>query len=76
MTWNFDATGETVDLYDPDGNLVSESVEFSGAWSEYPQAELRDEVASHLTSDAPASTEQAVLWAFQWLAGDVQEGIP
>lgn len=76
MTWYFDPEGETVDLYDPDGEVVAEGVEFSGSWSEYPRGELRDEVAGHLASGAPANTEQAILWAFDWLAGDVQEGQP
>jgi hypothetical protein len=77
MTWHFDVEDKTVDLYDPDGNVVAENVEFSGSWSGgYPQEELRDEVASHLVSGSIGTTETAILWAFEWLAGDVEEGTP
>jgi hypothetical protein len=77
MTWYFDPENETVDLYDPDGNVVAENVEFSGVWAGgYPEEELRDEVAEHLVSGTVTSTETAILWAFEWLAGDVAEGTP
>jgi len=76
MTWYFDPNGETVTLYDPSGNIVAEDIPFSGSWLDYPREDLRDEVAAHLTSDALLSAEQAVLWAFQWLSGDVEEGTP
>lgn len=76
MTWRFDPSAETVDLYDPNGNLVAEEISFSGSWSGYPREELRTEVAAHLASDALLSTEQAVVWAFQWLSGDVEKGTP
>jgi hypothetical protein len=77
MTWYFDAENETIDLYDPDGNAVAEGVEFSGTWSGgYPEEELRDEVAEHLVSGSIGTTETARLWAFEWLAGDVEEGTP
>ena len=76
MTWYFDATGQAADLYDPDGNTVAEGIEFSGSWSGKRPEELRDEVSAHLTSGAPLSTEQAVVWAFEWLSGGVEEGTP
>jgi len=77
MTWYFDPDGEAVDLYDPSGNLVAGDIPFSGAWSGgYPDEQLRDEVAAHLTSDVPLSVEQSVLWSFEWLSGDVEEGTP
>jgi len=76
MTWFFDPSGETVDLYNPNGDLVAEDIAFSGSWATSPPEELRTEVAAHLTGSAPLSTEQAVLWAFEWLSGDVEEGTP
>jgi hypothetical protein len=77
MTWYFDAQEGTVDLYDPDGNVVAEGIGFSGAWEGgYPEQELRDEVAEHLVSGSIGTTETAILWAFEWLSGDVEEGTP
>ena len=77
MTWYFDAKGKELDLYDPEERLVAENIEFSGAWSDAaPRDRLREEVVSHLASGGPNSAEQAVLWAFQWLSGDIEQGKP
>jgi len=76
MTWHFDPSGETVDVYDPDGNVVGEDLAFSGSWSGHPADDLRDDIAAHLVETGRQDTETALLWAFEWLAGDVEEGTP
>jgi len=36
VTWYFDPSGETVDVYDHEGSLVAEGKEFYGSWSGVP----------------------------------------
>jgi hypothetical protein len=76
MTWYFDPDGETVDLYDPDGALVTEDRPFSGSWSDYP-TELDPVAVDHILS-LSLSTNLSTGFRFlgEWATGDIEQGTP
>lgn len=76
MTWYFDPSGTTLDVYDHTGSKVASNREFSGVWSNFPdevltvmQEEAEDAVANNDTTRALYCVAYA---AFE----DIEEGTP
>jgi hypothetical protein len=83
MTWYFDPSGTTMDVFDHTGAKVREDYEFSGAWSgQHPDAIpkiMREEAEANSnvgSGNAPIATEYAVLTLLDWLAEDIEKGTP
>lgn len=74
MTCYFDPNGETVDVYDHEGTLVGESVEFSGSWSGAYPREVLDVLYSARDGDAPNAYNQELLFCLA--AEQIEEGTP
>ena len=76
MTWSFDPSGETVDIYDHTGSLVAEGREFSGVWSDHPDVVAT--VALEAVTDAidTADLPYALTAVADLAAGNIEEGTP
>jgi hypothetical protein len=74
MTCYFDPSGTTVDVYDHEGNLVGESIEFSGSWSgDFPR-EVLDVLREAMEGSKPSAYNQALLAD---MAGEnIEQGTP
>lgn len=85
MTWYFDPTDTTMDVYDHTGTLVAEAVEFGGSWTgAYPTA-IRDVMLDHAreqsnlgdaNSESPAASAYTVETMLALLADDIERGTP
>jgi hypothetical protein len=76
MTWWFDPTNQTIDIYDHTGALVAEGREFSGVWSDYPDVVTtvgNEEVAEAIDS---ADLPYALTATADLAAGNIEEGTP
>jgi type II secretory pathway component PulF len=76
MTWLFDPSDETVDIYDHTGSLVDEGREFAGAWSDYP-----DVVATVVTEEVTQAIDTgnlpyALVAVADLAAENIEEGTP
>jgi hypothetical protein len=76
MTWYFDPSGTTVDIYDHTGALVAEDREFSGSWSDppgYPQVVL-EVMRESMDGNQPSAYNQTLL--ADAATGNIEEGTP
>lgn len=80
MTWHFDPSGETFDLYDHTGNLVASDVPFSGSWSDYPPevtAKMREIWEGEVNlGNSPVMSEYAGRLLMHMVEGDIEGGTP
>ena len=61
MTWYFDTSDTTMDVYDHTGALVAESREFGGSWSgDFPN-EVLAVMRESMDGDQPSAYNQALL---------------
>lgn len=74
MTCFFDPSGTTMDVFDHQGDLVAEDVEFGGSWSgDYPNKVL-DVLYDARDGDSLNSYNQELLFS---LAGEqIEQGTP
>lgn len=80
MTWYFDPTKETFDLYDHEGTLVASGVEFSGSWSDPPgyQQAVLDQMSTMARDYYATNGWDGYLLAAMadvWF-GQIEEGTP
>lgn len=74
MTCYFDPSGTTMDVYDHEGTIVGESVEFGGSWTgEYPQMVL-DVLYEARDGNTPNAYNQELLFCLA--AEQIEEGTP
>jgi hypothetical protein len=76
VTWYFDPSGTTVDIYDHTGSLVAEGREFAGIWSDYP-----DVVATVVTEEVTQAIDTgnlpyALVAVGDLAAENIEEGTP
>jgi len=76
MTWHFDPSGKTIDVYDHTGTQVASDRPFSGVWSDIP-----GEVLAVMNEQAVAAFESGdTLYTLQTLRHAafelVEEGTP
>lgn len=83
MTWYFDPTSDTFDLYDHTGAQVASDVEFSGVWSDppgFPKQVVYDEmdaIAVQAYQDAGGTVDLYVLQTLRHAIFDlIEEGTP
>lgn len=61
MTCYFDPNGTTMDVYDHEGNLVGDNVEFNGSWSgDFPR-EVLDVLRGAMEGTKPSAYNQVLL---------------
>jgi hypothetical protein len=81
MTWYFDPSGTTFDLYDHTGTKVRKNVEFGGTWSgDFPRNAVFDEmydVTQQSYADAGGVVDEYVLLVLaEALFEQIEEGTP
>lgn len=76
MTWYFDPTGTTMDVYDHEGALVAQDRSFSGRWSDppgYPD-EVLEVMRESFQTGGPSAYNQALLR--DAATENIEEGTP
>lgn len=76
MTWFFDLSGETMDVYDHNGNLVQADIDIGGSWvGDYPNGVLElmaDTANEEWENDQPYARRCVT----QAIREDIEEGTP
>lgn len=76
MTWFFDPSGNTIDVYDHEGTIVVEDRAFSGSWDDppgYPQ-EVLTVMREAMEGDQPSAYNQSLL--ADAATDNIEEGTP
>lgn len=74
MTWYFDPSGDTMDVYDHTGAKVASGREFGGGWNgDYP-SEVLDVMYENLEGDQPSAYNQSLIAAAS--CEQIEEGTP
>lgn len=77
MTWYFDPSGETFDLYDHNGDLVAEGVVFSGSWTDECPQEVYEEIDKEAVKAYRNNNTSRMLQCLRHGAFElIEEGIP
>lgn len=81
MTWYFDPSGRTIDVYDHTGSLVREDVEFGGSWEgDFPRNVLLDimyqEAKASYNDAGGAVTQYVLLTLAEATFEQIEEGTP
>jgi len=76
MTWYYNPSAETVDVYDHTGTLVRESVGFSSTWSDVPEPVYDCMADAAREAAAGGNLEYAAEVFGDAIADDIEEGQP
>lgn len=77
MTWYFNPSGTTVDVYDHTGTLVASGREFSGRWTDEPPQVVYDVMDEEAVSAYENGDTMRMLQCLRHGAfGLVEEGTP
>jgi len=76
MTWHFDPTGTTVDIYDHTGALVAVRLPFPGSWSDVPDVVYEVMADEARKTAAAGDLEYAAAVFADGIADDIEEGTP
>lgn len=74
MTWYFDPSGTTMDVYDHEGDLVAEEYEFSGSWTDGYPNEVLTVMRETMEGDQPSAYNQSLL--ADAATGNIEQGTP
>lgn len=74
MTCYYQIDGTAIDVYDHEGNLIAENVEFGGRWSgDYPDI-VTDKLYNARDDSQPTAYNQELLFCLA--AGQIERGSP
>lgn len=74
MTCYFDPEGTTMDVYDHEGTLVGENVEFGGSWNgDFPR-DVLDVLRDAMEGSKPSAYNQDLL--ADMASENIKEGVP
>jgi len=76
MTWYFDPSSDSIDVYDHTGALVAEGRAFSGAWSGTPDMVYEVMADEARKAAAAGNLEYAAAVFADGIADDIEEGTP